>query len=820
MRTRLLILSFVAASLAAHAQQRVTAYRYAGPYEVRRPVLIDSLDLNSRAYDPSSALDLPLSLKAAEQGPVRTDSVLHGTSSAALHLVAFTVENGGFATVTVEVGGVAHFRLFVDGQQTDGSGLTLTPATHQVVLKCLTDAGRDDTLRIAVKGGEADVLTLSSGTQTGSADGGRLYTMSDVLHSWHYNGVSLSPDGRFMLSSQSTTQQSGAAAGRCRLWDLKTGTSRLADWRDWMPRTARWLETRENADGTRSLVAVDPATQDARVLAADLPEGYFVMAPTEDYLVYSISDEGPKERPDVYEVVQPEDRQPGWRTRQRLALYDLAGGAMQPLTFGHSNVSLADISQDGRRLLVMVTESRLTARPTTLYSLLCVDRRTLAVDTLVAHDGFISGAKFGPDGSEVLLTGSPEALGGIGKNVGEGQTPSMVDNQLFVMDTATRRTRALTRTFDPCVQRAEWSAQDGQIYFTAEDRDCVCLFRLDPSSGKIRKIDVPEDIVTSFALASSAPLLAFFGQGASNSDRLYTLPLRSLRPVLREDQSAETLRGVTLGACRAWTFDNGRGDSICCRYYLPPHFDASKRYPMIVNYYGGCSPTGRNFESRYPHHVYAAQGYVVLIVNPSGATGFGQEFSARHVDTAGEGVAEDIIGAVRQFCAEHEFVNAKKVGCIGASYGGFMTQYLQTRTDIFAAAISHAGISDHTSYWGEGYWGYSYSEVSMAGRYPWTDRSLYVDHSPLYNADKVHTPLLFVHGTADTNVPVGESIQMFTALKLLGRPTALVLVDGQDHHITDYEKRLRWQDTIFAWFARYLKDEPAWWDSMYKEKSL
>ena len=149
-----------------------------------------------------------------------------------------------------------------------------------------------------------------------------------------------------------------------------------------------------------------------------------------------------------------------------------------------------------------------------------------------------------------------------------------------------------------------------------------------------------------------------------------------------------------------------------------------------------------------------------------------------------------------------------------------MTQYLQTQTDLFAAAISHAGISDHTSYWGEGYWGYTYSEVSMANSYPWTRKDLYVDQSPLFNADKIHTPLLFLHGDADHNVPVGESIQMYTALKLLGCPTAMVLVKDQDHHITDYEKRLRWQNTIWAWFDRWLKDEPAWWQSMYPDKEL
>lgn len=281
--------------------------------------------------------------------------------------------------------------------------------------------------------------------------------------------------------------------------------------------------------------------------------------------------------------------------------------------------------------------------------------------------------------------------------------------------------------------------------------------------------------------------MAFSGQSASNADRLYRMNTKVQKAQVIDDLSARELKDIQLGECKAWNYVNAKGDIICCRYYLPPHFDAAKKYPMVVNYYGGCSPTSRMFQSRYPHHVYAAMGYVVLVVNPSGATGFGQKFSARHVDTAGEGVAEDIIASTQAFCDEHGFVNRKKIGCIGASYGGFMTQYLQTKTDLFAAAISHAGISDHTSYWGEGYWGYSYSQVSMANEYPWTNKHLFVDQSPLYRADKIHTPLLFLHGTADNNVPVGESIQLYTALKVLGRPTAMVLVDGQDHHIIDYE---------------------------------
>ena len=468
---------------------------------------------------------------------------------------------------------------------------------------------------------------------------------------------------------------------------------------------------------------------------------------------------------------------------------------------------------------MMASNHRMGKRPTTLFSVYKMDVQTLQVEELVKDDGFLTNAQFSPDGRQVLLAGTPECLGGIGKNVKEGQTPSMIDNQLYLMDLQSKQIEPLTRTFNPNVMQTAWSAVDNCVYFTAEDRDCIALFRLNPAKKHIEKVNVPEEMVLGFSVAEKASSLSFYGESASNSHRLYVVDLKKDASKLEEDLNGD-LKDVLLGECKAWDFVNSRGDTICGRYYLPPHFDPNKKYPMIVNYYGGCSPTSRNFASRYPHHAYAALGYVVYVVEPSGATGFGQEFSARHVNTFGDYVADDIIEGTRKFVEAHSFVNGKKIGCIGASYGGFMTQYLQTKTDLFAAAISHAGISDHTSYWGEGYWGYSYSEVSAANSYPWKNPELFVDHSPLFNADKIHTPLLFLHGAVDTNVPVGESIQMFTALKLLGRETALVVVDGQDHHIKDYQKRIQWQNTIFAWFAKWLQDDPTWWNTLYPPKTL
>ena len=235
---------------------------------------------------------------------------------------------------------------------------------------------------------------------------------------------------------------------------------------------------------------------------------------------------------------------------------------------------------------------------------------------------------------------------------------------------------------------------------------------------------------------------------------------------------------------------------------------------MIVYYYGGCTPSTKCLEYQYPVQVLAGQGYVVYVVNPSGCIGYGQEFAARHVNAWGKRTAEDIIEGTRQFCKEHTFVDASKIGCMGASYGGFMTQYLQTRTDLFAAAVSHAGISNIASYWGGGYWGYTYGECAQYGSFPWNNPSLYVEQSPLFSADKIKTPLLLLHGTVDTNVPTNESQQLYTALKILGKEVEYVQVDGENHVIVDYKKRMAWQQVIFAWFAKHLKNDDAWWKSL------
>ena len=837
-----LLAAALMASISASAETiEVKTLKYAGPYAVAQPWMADSVNIKGEAFDLKQLLDSPLSFTLLNKGKEVSAAQLLADKQDALHLASFCVSNTQRTKATIAVEGLEQYRLFVDGEQVavngDKAETILTPSQHTVVIKYLTrkNASSDKkSIKLTVTAANGAPLSV------GDAAAKRAYNIYDVICAPNYPSVSISPNGKFIVVRKTWVDRKGNNHSISELRNSQTNRV-MATFEEsvkWMPSSNKLYFTQkasdssiageEKQDGTLQLITINPLTMEREVLAANIPDGWFQFTPDEKTLIYTLYTEGRKKDAQVYDVKEPDDRQPGWRSRSYLAKFDLVSGVLQPLTFGYHNIYLMDISADSRYLLIGKGEERLTKRPTTLTSFYRLDlgsmntssATTPKVETLIEKGEFLNSAQFSPDGKSILVSASPEAFNGIGKNVEEGQTPSMIDTQLYLMTLSDKKVRPLTRDFNPNVQSVNWSKADGKIYFTAEDKDCVHLFQLNPKSGKFTLLKTPEEYIKSFSLASSAAEMAFSGQSASNADRLYKMNTKALKSQLVDDLSARELKDVELGECKAWNYVNSRGDTLCCRYYLPPHFDAAKKYPMIVNYYGGCSPTSRMFQSRYPHHVYAAMGYVVLVVNPSGATGFGQKFSARHVDTAGEGVAEDIISSTQAFCDEHAFVNRKKIGCIGASYGGFMTQYLQTKTDLFAAAISHAGISDHTSYWGEGYWGYSYSEVSMANEYPWTNKHLFVDQSPLYNADKIHTPLLFVHGTADNNVPVGESIQLYTALKLLGRPTAMVLVDGQDHHIIDYEKRLKWQNTIFAWFAKWLQDDASWWTEMYGDEKM
>ena len=362
-------------------------------------------------------------------------------------------------------------------------------------------------------------------------------------------------------------------------------------------------------------------------------------------------------------------------------------------------------------------------------------------------------------------------------------------------------------------------AADGSLVVRATESSFVHLYRVDPATGTFTRLPTGVDAVTAMSLAEDGSTLVYAGSGATLPPRVMA---RSPRPEGDPRTllvpSAETYDLVDFGRVEDFDFEAEDGSVIPGRVYYPPDFDASKKYPLLVYYYGGVVPTERSFGGRYPKNWWAAQGYVVYVLQPSGAVGFGQERAARHVNDWGKRTAQEIIDGVEAFLSAHPFVDRDKIGHFGGSYGGFMTMLLATQTDLFAASISHAGISSIASYWGEGWWGYLYSAVAGADSYPWNRPDLYVEQSPLFMADKITNPMLLLHGTSDPNVPPGESDQMFIALSILGKEVEYVRIADEAHWILSYPKRVLWWQTIIAWFDKHLKGEPEYWDHLWKGK--
>ena len=810
MKNILFALLLMPLTVSAQQKTAITEFNITGPYAVSKPFAIDTVDVQGKKFDDNALMNGISLLAPATQK--FSGAVLPSLSdSRSVGMLTFYVNNSDYLKGKINVKGPKKHKLFIDGKEAGGE-LKLAPEHHTFCIKYLAEPNDTDSIRVTIEAEKNVPYTL---------DKRHPYMVHDLTDGKRVRGVSLSPDGKYVLVSYQTTERGGNSRWQYELRDVAKGqllTSPTWNLR-WMPRSTACLEE-QHERGTRSLYKVNPLTGERTRWATGIPDGSYVVSPAEDFLIFSVREDGPKEDRDVFEVLEMDDRQPGWRSRNYLVKYDVQSGISQRITFGTKGEHLADISQDGSKLLIASSYSRLSKRPTEVGDYYIMDARTLKVDTVLQCEGFLGGASFSPDGSQILFTGTPEAFNRIGCQLPANVTPSMTENELFLYDIATKKVTPLTKDFDPSVDGSPfWSHADGMVYFRAECRDYIYLYQLNPKTGKIQQLSVTGDDIFRFDMAENAPVISYLSYKTLEPASAYLYDLKKGKEQLLFS-GREALGDAEVGTCQDWNFKNSRGDTVYGRLYLPKDFDATRQYPMIVYYYGGCSPVSRYFESPYAPQYWNSLGYVAYILQPSGATGFGQEWASRHVNTAGRGPAEDIIEGTKKICEEHPYINKNKIGCMGASYGGFMTQYLQTQTDIFAAAVSHAGITNHTSYWGEGYWGYNYSEVSMANSYPWSHRQLYVDQSPLFNADKIHTPLLLLHGTADTNVPIIESLQMFTALKLLGREVALVEVQGENHHVLDYAKKEKWLATQMAWFARWLKDDPTWWDALYPKKHL
>lgn len=845
MKQAYLLITCLLASAIAVSQKDIPLENlmYYGKIDVKNPVICDSIDVNGDNYSSADLLDTYLSLSN-----IRDYELVHSKKSSAfifkkpkngsqLSLLKFYLNPENFMPVQIDFKSSDPFIVYMDGVKEaekktkennfkDSRTVTMSfnadPRQYSFTIKILSDASDlcDTYFSATLKTGKKDSLDDSAF----SAKDRRILNITDFLVGKRISRTSVSPNGKYAIIDYNIVNDNGSKEKSTEVKEIISGRIILRDENsrrqlNWMPASNLMYYTSKHGK-TNELKTIDPVTLQERVIAKDIPDDNFAWSPKEDFLIISKADTFPEDKGELHRLLSPEDRQAYFRDRSSLYKYDLSTGICNRLTYGKNDTWLCDISNNGKMLLFGVREPFVTKLPFNEISMFLLNLETMKVDTIWYKDGYATDARFSPDCREILLIGGPDAFGGIGRNIGKGQIANQFDIQAFIMDIKTKSIRPFTRDFDPSIAAAAWNRFDGKIYLKAEDKDYERLFVYDPGKKTFEKLPATPDVVNSFDIANNAPVMIYYGSTDTFTGKGYSMDLKSLKETVISDPGSERLAKTDIGKTGDWNFTAMDGTLIDGRYYLPPHFNPSARYPVIVYYYGGTSPKSREFESNFPLSLYAAMGYVVYTLQPSGATGFGQKFSARHVNAWGKYDADEIIQGTKLFCREHPFADSTRIGCIGASYGGFMTMYLLTKTNMFKAAVSHAGISSIASYWGEGYWGYSYGSAATTGNYPWNNPKLYTEQSPLFNADKINTPILLIQGKADTNVPIGESIQMYNALKILGKDVELIHVDAEDHHITNMRRKVEWQRTIFAYFAKYLKNDDRWWNDMYKPTAI
>ncbi|MZQ78766.1 MAG: prolyl oligopeptidase family serine peptidase, partial [Bacteroidales bacterium] len=824
--TGLLFLLLITGVTTAQNKTVCQDWRISGVTRLFMPFFADQPSVDGKTFDAAALLENvqtdDADLKSWPVVTIPGDSVLTSVNSEnQMVRMAGFISSDRWTKASINISTNAIFELSLNGKRVKSQGkpsdrpvkidLTLGTGIHEMSLKLIS---MEKTLRFA-----ADLSAANdSAVLSWSTNPTRTLTINDVLEGVSISGARLSNSGKYLLiQTNEVVAGSGKIQSSFQVYDMELKRNLFALRNnalraDWMPKSDR-LYYQVNRNETSDVIIYDMKNGTESVAASGLKSaGRIVWSPAEDYFVYSRNEEAEKTG-DLKRVFDNEDRIPGTRNRSYLYMYNPGTKVSQPLTAGSRSAMLQAISPDGRRVLFSVSRQDYSEPPFSKQTLYELEISTMRLDTIWSDKLHGGSCQYSPDGTQLLVSGGPETFGSLGVKVSEGRIPNSYDTQLFLFDLKSRKAEPLTRNFDPAAGMAYW-APDGKIYLTATERDYVNLYRLDPKRRSFTRIDVPVEVITTVDYAKNNSIAVLRGTSICIPDRLYTLDLSTGKSTLLCDPAAGRLEDVISCQTEEWNFKNSRGTTIYGRVYYPVNYDPSKMYPLIVNFYGGTTPTSRAFGGRYPKEIWAAEGYMVYVLQPSGATGFGQDFSALHVNGWGREAIDDIIEGTKKFLAAFPSADADNVGCIGASYGGFTTMMLQTRTDIFRTAIAHAGISDITSYWGEGYWGYSYSAGATTGSYPWNRRDIYVDNSPLFNADKFSNSILLLHGTADTNVPPGESLQYYAALKILGKDVEMVLVSGENHQILDYKKRIEWHNTIMSWFDMKLKNQPQHWNEM------
>jgi dipeptidyl aminopeptidase/acylaminoacyl peptidase len=365
----------------------------------------------------------------------------------------------------------------------------------------------------------------------------------------------------------------------------------------------------------------------------------------------------------------------------------------------------------------------------------------------------------------------------------------------------------VTADFDRAVGSYGVGPDGSTVYFLAEDEGRQKLFSVAASGGAVRELgSLAEGTYTSLEVAGTAggaPVLLAGWESAVHPPEIVRIDaaggVRS--PLSRFN--AERAAAIDWQPLREFWFTSRRGARIHNFLALPPGFDPDRQYPLFVLMHGGPHTMWSDqFHVRWNYKLLAQPGYVVLLTNYTGSTGFGEAFAQGIQGDPLEGPAEEINEAADEAIRRYAFIDGTRQAAGGASYGGHLANWLAVTTTRYRALVSHAGLFDQMQQWGTS--DIIWSRERNAGGPPWEGGDVWLKQNPLLRAGSLKTPMLVTVGERDYRVPMNNAIQLWSALQRMQVPSRLVVFPDENHWILQGENSRFFYREVHAWLARWL----------------
>jgi dipeptidyl aminopeptidase/acylaminoacyl peptidase len=378
--------------------------------------------------------------------------------------------------------------------------------------------------------------------------------------------------------------------------------------------------------------------------------------------------------------------------------------------------------------------------------------------------------------------------------------------RLMLYDRKTGQSHSLTEQFDSSVESFTFSPDSQRIYISAPDHGRQPIYEIPIGGGPGKKL-VNDGFNDDVQISTDGKTLIFTRQSLARPVDIYKANSIGAGVTQITKINDAFLPEFNLKPAEEVTWEGAGGTRVSGFLTKPANFTASKKWPLIVLIHGGPQGAWNDAWSyRWNPQLFAAAGYVVFAPNPRGSTGYGQKFVDEISGDWGGKVYTDIMNGVA-YVASMPYVDRERVGAAGGSYGGYMVNWIEGHnTDPrvkFSALVSHAGVYNLTSMYGatEELW---FPEWEFKGT-PWINPEMYARWSPHMFVKDFKTPLLVIHGELDYRVPVGEGLQLFTALQRQGVASKLLVYPDEGHWVLKPQNSELWYNTVLEWFDNHLK---------------